>query len=421
MCQYRADLTEESERTPQVHDRSAWSASVPAVTTRGACTGSGCAEVGSGSGLQRDAVNSQRLQHLRAVCSQNRSHYIPAARRNKIESLEEFLVDVPHGLSYCYIPKVGSSTLKRVFHILTGRNHGRPLFSLSGRHIHRNRSGKYHVLGTVLEGETLVRRYQVLRSLRKVLFVRDPYERIFSAYVDRLFGVAENLYSLFPALMKDRSTAKDFALDRNSCDSVNVTFSDVIRYVIRTPVTELDEHFGPYYTICFPCHVDYDYVGKLETFRHDVSVILTSVGVDPHSVLGDDVAFDAQNDVNILHDVAERTFEMLETYYFRHCFTKYRMLKRTWVSFQEAAEGITLTQFDDLVKDKYLKVTNRSRVKGQRGLAMKEAFHSLPRDLLRQLQEVVQRDCDLFGYDCSVEARFKESEQLVPVFHFDQL
>ena len=81
----------------------------------------------------------------------------------------------------------------------------------------------------------------------------------------------------------------------------------------------------------------------------------------------------------------------------------------------------TLQQFQALVKAAYRQSGDRGVVKRQRQLALQEAYHSVPRSLLAQVQRYVAEDCELFGYDCSIESRFNVSDKPEPVFHLDQL
>ena len=85
------------------------------------------------------------------------------------------------------------------------------------------------------------------------------------------------------------------------------------------------------------------------------------------------------------------------------------------------AKRTTLQQFQALVKAAYRQSGDRGVVKRQRQLALQEAYHSVPMSLLAQVQRYVAEDCELFGYDCSIENRFNMSDKPEPVFHLDQL
>ncbi|XP_076445537.1 carbohydrate sulfotransferase 12-like [Babylonia areolata] len=372
------------------------------------------------------SINKGRLQHLRKTCSlHGDDHYL--VDNNRREELNTFLVDQRHKLMYCFIPKVASSTMKRVFSILEGKNRGQSLFNLSSRFIHRIRDSYTQMNRNV---SSFLRKYQMVKDFTKFLFVRDPYERLFSAFIDRLFGISENLVKMTRLVKMPQSVKK------KRCAVMNLRFSHLVDYVTHFPPAGMDQHYTPYYVSCFPCHLPFDYIGKMETFRSDVENILTSAGLDSREVLGDEEKFNATSELSILRDVSKRTFEIMGKNTSLNCFTKFRFLRRTWVTFQirgylsindsfpwrkEAeVKNVTCEQFLQKVQAAYLGVTDRQAVQLQKDLAMREAYYSVPRRLLHKLQAVLQRDCDLFGYDCSVDRRFNESQRPKPVFRFNR-
>ena len=78
---------------------------------------------------------------------------------------------------------------------------------------------------------------------------------------------------------------------------------------------------------------------------------------------------------------------------------------------KEEAERATETSLKDLAVRTFNSITDWSTVKDQRQRAFKDAFYSLDRALLKRLQSAVQKDCDMFMYDCDVDLIFKESEK----------
>lgn len=233
--------------------------------------------------------------------------------------LQRFLVDKKHHLVFCYVPKNGCSLWKRVFFILSGHKAGKAVFNLSSTAIHSATVLKY------LEGN-FFQIYQSLQSSKKALFVRDPYERLFSGYVDKFFSPCifghDRIISLF-RLPKVGPAECQPALN----------FTEFLRYVTNTEGVSVDEHFTRQYLTCLPCHVPYDYIGKMETFRQDVEFILRSVNVDPSLVLGPEDSVEESSDLNILHDVTERSFRFCNSSRSK-CVSKYDMMLRVWVTFQ---------------------------------------------------------------------------------------
>ena len=58
-----------------------------------------------------------------------------------------------------------------------------------------------------------------------------------------------------------------------------ITFSLFVNYLISLYQKNLpfDEHWAPFVTLCHPCHVPYDFVGKYETLYEDAEQILSRV------------------------------------------------------------------------------------------------------------------------------------------------
>ena len=77
----------------------------------------------------------------------------------------------------------------------------------------------------------------------------------------------------------------------------------------------------------------YDYIGKMETFRQDAEFILRSVYVDPSDVFGSEETFEENSDINIMNDVAGRSFRQCRRPSNR-CVSSYDVMLRVWVMFQ---------------------------------------------------------------------------------------
>ncbi|KAK7490797.1 hypothetical protein BaRGS_00018026, partial [Batillaria attramentaria] len=359
-----------------------------------------------------------------------------------LQNMKRFIVDAEKKLVYCFVAKTGTSFWKRVFNIIAGRNKGNLLFNISSRGIHRQRN-PFEKFATTLNTMSFPRQYAFFQSATKFLFVRDPYERLYSGYIDRFFSVTDLLnvmskrFSQFDVTSERPPRAKRPRRngDETACHQhVNLTFVEFIQYVTESGPRRANMHFKPVHLLCLPCLLDYDFIGKMETFRDDTIAILTSAGIDPDDVFGDGSSFEENSDLNILHDVSARSFLMFRRY--ARCFTRFQILRRTWVTFQirgylsvkytfplseREAETVTLDQFLELVYDAYRRSVPHDITKKQRHLAVVEAFSSVPRSLLQAVQAYVQTDCDLFGYECSVDLRFPPKPARKLVFNIGSL
>jgi chondroitin 4-sulfotransferase 11 len=60
----------------------------------------------------------------------------------------------------------------------------------------------------------------------------------------------------------------------------DVRFEEFVQFLLDSRVKRvLDIHWRPYYQICHPCLMQYDFIGKYETLDEDVNFVLQELGV----------------------------------------------------------------------------------------------------------------------------------------------
>merc|ERR1712032_1673461 len=128
-----------------------------------------------------------------------------------------------NSLVWCKVPKAGSSTWTYNFLKLAGVNPKEKIHKVLRDHYPKQDSNK------------------VMQDTFRFMVVRHPFERILSAYRDKL---------------------EDLARD------------------INTPVTKFDEHWMPIWMLCSPCIVKYEVIAKMETFSEDTQFTLAQAGLE---------------------------------------------------------------------------------------------------------------------------------------------
>lgn len=68
-----------------------------------------------------------------------------------------------------------------------------------------------------------------------------------------------------------------------------LTFSEFIWYLTHTPERDYHERWTPYWNRCDPCLVDYDFIGKIETAKHDFPYAFNKVGIGSSSDWWDNI------------------------------------------------------------------------------------------------------------------------------------
>ena len=112
------------------------------------------------------------------------------------------------------------------------------------------------------------------------LIARNPYERLISAYRDKIVGAFRN--SLHDKLNKEIIVKYRHILPKNYRHSVTVpTFKEFVSYIIDEYKAgkELDMHWTPAYSFCNPCQINLTHIIKFETFDRDTDKILEKVNL----------------------------------------------------------------------------------------------------------------------------------------------
>ena len=165
-------------------------------------------------------------------------------------------MDARHKISACIIAKSGSSTMKRIFWVLSG----------NAASIHPQDVPKAQKTGPKLSltlvNDTYMR--DIRNTFMHVIVVREPIGRLWSTYMEKLYSHWEMAWHF----LGEDSTERD-----RECQD-NVTFVDLLRKSIRNP--GFNVHVQPYTSMCKPC-VRYDAVVKLETFYDDMMYVIEKV------------------------------------------------------------------------------------------------------------------------------------------------
>ena len=174
---------------------------------------------------------------------------------------------------YCLVSKASCTSLKRTLMMLTGNitKFQRPeQLSVGMVHDHKN-SDKY-----ISRLETLP---QADRDWRfndyfTFMFVREPLERLVSAYRDKLVENPAGYHVDVDIVRRYRP--RDY---KSSVKRYNVTFAEFVRYVLhqRAAGRVLDRHWIPQNELCRVCKVRYDFVGHYETLHKDADFVVNKL------------------------------------------------------------------------------------------------------------------------------------------------
>ncbi|XP_053487156.1 carbohydrate sulfotransferase 8 [Ictalurus furcatus] len=210
-------------------------------------------------------IQQSRRKLMRDVCAKYRSLTRTISRRQ----VSRIYVEDTHKLLYCEVPKAGCSNWKRVLMVLQGQ-------ASSTRELRHEQVHYANHLKRLdsFDHKQIAHR---LNTYTKVLFLREPFERLVSAFRDKFESPNSYYHPVFgkPIIAKYRANASRSAL----LTGEGVTFKEFIQYLldVRRPVG-MDIHWERVVQLCSPCLINYDFIGKFETIEEEANFLLRHIG-----------------------------------------------------------------------------------------------------------------------------------------------
>ena len=237
----------------------------------------------------------QRKERIKAICKKNR------IKGPKYFPVGNLLVDVYHNIAFCPVQKTGTTTMFEIFNKLLPpkkrlkttkaiplRQNARNFFQAPIMKVmNKNRpSSNWPLWEMVPYDYNLddISNFLKDKISLSFTFVRHPFERLVSAYKDK---VIENSEKHITRSLKDQS------------------FKSFVQLVIQEYKTSLmNVHWRPIYQKCRHCDISYDVVGHTSTMEEDLRYIILKSNLEKILPLKDTLAVHAHqthhnNDVTL--------------------------------------------------------------------------------------------------------------------------
>ena len=242
--------------------------------------------------LQAEKDSKTRRETVNKICQKLNGTNIlepPADHDDKLRArqrynlLKHLIVNEEHKVLYCYIPKVSCTNMKKIFVVMDGLYPS--VEEVSSRAVH---SGTILSLGD--KKFTKKQRRDMLKNFYKFMIVREPFERLVSAYRNKFQNKAlintktaqKGGDSIFIKYVRHLGKAiirkyryKNTGIAKTGANIVS--FTEYVRYLIDTPPWAVNEHWMPYEDLCRPCDVNYDFIGSIDTLERDVRHIMRQI------------------------------------------------------------------------------------------------------------------------------------------------
>ncbi|XP_005098152.2 carbohydrate sulfotransferase 12 [Aplysia californica] len=363
----------------------------------------------SNARLQAAANDSHNLrrQHVISHCSRKHGDQWSSRKQRVPKFSTSPIISTKHGLMYCPVGKVASSYFTRYVITLDQPGPMTSPYDIPIQKAGRDRCQNLASLGNSDKAVTF------LQKAVKVVFGRNPFSRVFSAYIDKVYSPNPFYWRYWG----ERAIHLSGQQVKDKCAS-EVTFKQFVAVVVKELVTK-DVHLKPVYEECKMCDVIYDVVGKLETTTDDIDFLSASLNVS--SAFQHDGKYSYTASIDTVLDAVESPFSWKKD--IQACMSLDEMGQRIWRKLQirgiidsrisypfKAGEvdAMPSTKFVSACRSAVEASKDRAQLKKQKVQAFLEAYATLTLEELRDIVRVYQNEFDVFEYDTEPPRLFRD-------------
>ncbi|KGL82763.1 Carbohydrate sulfotransferase 10, partial [Tinamus guttatus] len=230
----------------------------------------------SGNLIRQHLVHMERLELLRNVCRDTALRNLSHTAVSKFV-LDRIFVCDKHKILFCQTPKVGNTQWKKVLIVLNGAYSS--IEEIPEHIVHDHEKNGLPRLSSFTDAEIKER----LNLYFKFFIVRDPFERLISAFKDKFVHNPRfepwYRHEIAPGIIRKYR--------KNRTETRGLQFEDFVRYLGDPNHRWLDVQFGDhiihwvtYVELCAPCEITYSVIGHHETLEEDAPYILKAAGID---------------------------------------------------------------------------------------------------------------------------------------------
>ena len=355
-------------------------------------------------------LHIQRIERISNYCSDPKRKENERVYKNTymFKTLRNNYFYEKFNIAYCKVPKVGCTFMVEMFQILErGRKPKLVSRSRSAIHSLTNRHRQ-----TPIEG------------MSTLSTVRDPYSRLYSAYVDKI--LLPNIYSTSIKIRKINTEEGKLKYANKTLCANDISFQQFLDFLVTTAQSTvfMNKHWAPINEICHFCETNNYMIIQQETFGDDVMDFMTSLNVPADNFQAVKQLMTKQRIAATIPGIVEVVLKRQHTTKeIKACLSRTDVLKKLWLSFQIQGYISEQEPFPDVAfskiagktssvpfSDIMVHAANQSSLtkdesRRQRKKYLTSAYREISAGTLEGIKQIYRADFELFNYDTSPPVR----------------
>ena len=185
---------------------------------------------------------------------------------------QHLLYDDKKKIVFCYVPKVGCSKWKYTFLLLNG------IISFTAKRLPESILKKTKKLSDLPP----LQRKRRLVEYYKYVFIRNPMERVVSAYRNKIAKplnfslISSKFEEAYKVKILKALRLKEFNewVKNGKEGTMYPTFSEFVQYLNMENLKKVNEHFQPIIYLCHPCAINYNFYGNFKLLPSDADTLV---------------------------------------------------------------------------------------------------------------------------------------------------
>lgn len=239
---------------------------------------------------RRMCSNQERKEYLKKMCEVWGSPEVGDKR---------LLVDEKYRLMQCSIPKAAATTWKALWETANKHKHKHPeqYFKSESKFTNVIHGDAFKKAGLKLVDVKYKDKYS---EYTKFLSLRNPFDRIYSAY-----SFFRNRPGFIGKYLK--------RVNVNHWHSKAIKFQHFLEIILNNTSDreqlkyKNDRHWQPMSYLCDICHIDYDYILRIESLSYDSGPILKKLGYPEDFLLAEKINLNRHSTNNNTHTASHDT------------------------------------------------------------------------------------------------------------------